>query len=91
MLSCKDVADRASGLIDGTLSHWEALRLRLHLAMCRGCSHFIVQMRVTDRLAASVAAHRTDPAIETAEASKAEESRLAELLSVLRTNRPERP
>lgn len=55
MLSCKQVADRASALIDGELPAWDALQVRLHLAMCKGCGRFIEQMRVTDRLTAEVA------------------------------------
>lgn len=47
MLSCKEVATRASALIDGELSTWQALRMRLHLAMCKGCERFIGQMRTT--------------------------------------------
>ncbi len=47
MLSCKEVATRASALIDGELSTWQALQMRLHLAMCKGCEQFIGQMRTT--------------------------------------------
>ncbi len=46
MLSCKEVASRASALIDGELSTWETLQMRLHLAMCKGCGRFIGQMRI---------------------------------------------
>jgi len=47
MLSCKEVAERASALIDGELGVFEALQMRLHLAMCKGCGAFIGQMRTT--------------------------------------------
>lgn len=47
MLSCKDVSNRASALIDGETGLCETLRIRLHLAMCKGCSAFVAQMRVT--------------------------------------------
>lgn len=47
MLSCKEVANRASSLIDGELSTWEMFKMRLHLLMCRGCGRFINQMRIT--------------------------------------------
>lgn len=50
MLSCKDVATRASAHIDGELTMWEALQMRLHLAMCKGCERFIGQMRTTRAL-----------------------------------------
>jgi len=77
MLSCKDVAERASALIDGELSTWDALQIRLHLAMCKGCGRFIEQMRLTDQLTARVA--------DTGEQQQheAEDGRFAEILSTL--------
>ncbi|MCA1775590.1 MAG: zf-HC2 domain-containing protein [Loktanella sp.] len=54
MMSCKEVADRASAVIDGELSGWEMVQMRLHLAMCRGCRHFLGQIRAVDQLASSV-------------------------------------
>lgn len=50
MLSCKDVAERATAIVDGELGAWETLQVRLHLAMCKGCSAFIGQMRTTRKL-----------------------------------------
>jgi hypothetical protein len=54
MLSCKEVATRASALIDGELGMWQALQMRLHLAMCKGCQRFIDQMRTTRDLTETV-------------------------------------
>lgn len=54
MLSCKDVTERASDLIDGNLSTWDALQMRLHLAMCKGCDAFIGQLRMTCDVTRSV-------------------------------------
>ena len=76
MLSCKDVADRASALIDGDLSAWNALQIRLHLAMCKGCGRFIEQMRLTDQLTAGVA--------DQGNAHDYEDGRFTEILSILR-------
>ncbi len=84
MLSCKDVADRASALIDGELSTWDALQIRLHLAMCKGCGRFIEQMRLTDQLTAEVA----DPGEQLQH--EAEDGRFAEILSTLRKEQPRR-
>lgn len=56
MLSCKEVATRASALIDGELSTWEALQIRLHLAMCKGCDRFVGQIRTTRDLTETIAA-----------------------------------
>ena len=47
MLNCKQVANRASSLIDGELSTWKTFEMRLHLLMCKGCGRFINQMRIT--------------------------------------------
>lgn len=82
MLSCKEVAERASALIDGELSAWERLRIRLHLAMCNGCSHFVAQMRMTDRLVRQIAEGGERPAPDAADA------RLAAILATLRRQRP---
>lgn len=76
MLSCKDVAARASDLIDGELSGWQAFRMRLHLAMCRGCANFIRQIRTTRDL--------TDALPEPAPAPQADAPRIALILSQLR-------
>jgi anti-sigma factor RsiW len=54
--SCKDVAERANALIDGELGLADRLRIRLHLAICKGCDHFIHQMRQTKALIRASAA-----------------------------------
>jgi len=53
MITCKDVSERASDLIDGKLNPWQTLQMRLHLAMCRGCERFVGQMRTTRDLTES--------------------------------------
>ena len=75
MLSCKEVASRASALIDGDLGTWETLQMRLHLAMCRGCGRFIGQMRITRDL--TLATPLPDAADE------AEDGRISAILSQL--------
>lgn len=62
MLSCKDVSQRASALIDHELPFWELLQMRLHLAMCRGCQAFVRQMRITRDLTAVAPAEDTGDA-----------------------------
>ncbi len=84
MQSCKDVADRASALIDGELSAWDALQTRLHLAMCKGCSRFIEQMRATDQLTAVIA----DP--DERLQHEAGDGSFAEILSMLRKEQSRR-
>jgi anti-sigma factor RsiW len=46
MLSCREVTERASALIDRELSWSERLQMRIHLAMCRHCSRFVSQLRL---------------------------------------------
>ncbi len=50
MLRCREVAERASLLIDGELGPLQRLNMRLHLAMCRGCKAFVEQLRITQDL-----------------------------------------
>ena len=40
MLSCKDVSHLVSQGLDRRLGWWERARLRLHLAICDGCTNF---------------------------------------------------
>ena len=84
MLTCKEVVDRASALIDGDLSAWDALQIRLHLAMCKGCSLFIQQMRATDQLTVQVAE------IGEPLQHEADDGRFAEVLSMLRKEQARR-
>jgi anti-sigma factor RsiW len=81
MLSCKEVADRASALIDGELSAWDALQMRLHLAMCKGCGAFIEQIRISDRPAAQVT---ESSGLEESQQREVVDGRYAEVLSILR-------
>ncbi len=64
MLSCKEVAERASALIDGELGLFDRLQMRLHLAMCKGCGAFIHQMKTTSDLTQAAAVHDDVPGSE---------------------------
>jgi hypothetical protein len=44
ILSCKEVSRMVSQGLDRRLSLFERLRLRLHLALCDGCTNFKKQM-----------------------------------------------
>ncbi|MDE3078921.1 MAG: zf-HC2 domain-containing protein [Paracoccaceae bacterium] len=62
MVSCKDVSDRADALLDGELGPWDALKLRLHLAICEGCRRFVKQLRQTrDLIRHSARTEAEDP------------------------------
>lgn len=47
MYSCREVAERASLLVDGELGLLQRLKMRMHLAMCRACTTFVGQIRIT--------------------------------------------
>jgi len=78
MLSCKEVAIRASALIDGELSTWDALQMRIHLAMCKGCDKFIGQMRITRDL--------TRMAISPETLDQADDNHINEIFSQIRNS-----
>jgi anti-sigma factor RsiW len=77
MLGCKQVALRASALVDGELGAWDALQMRLHLAMCKGCDRFVAQIRSTRDLTSAAAL------AETAALSEADDRRISALLAQL--------
>lgn len=44
MMKCKEATRLVSQAMDRRLSLGELMQLRLHLAMCRGCTHYRRQM-----------------------------------------------
>lgn len=75
MLKCKDVAERASALIDQELGLIETFQMRLHLAMCNGCKAFVEQIRMTRDL--------TQRALDAVDPNEADDRRIAAILSQL--------
>lgn len=49
MLSCREISERASDLIEGRTSWRVRAEARLHLLMCRHCSRYIEQLKLTMR------------------------------------------
>jgi hypothetical protein len=47
MLSCRDVSERASDLLDGRAPWRVRAAARLHLLMCRHCYRYLQQLRLT--------------------------------------------
>jgi hypothetical protein len=45
LISCKDASRLISQMQDGQVSLWKRLQLRLHLAACDACTHFLRQLR----------------------------------------------
>ncbi|SNT35107.1 zf-HC2 domain-containing protein [Antarctobacter heliothermus] len=81
MLSCKEVATRASALIDGELGMWDSFQMRLHLAMCKGCERFIGQMRTTRDL--------TETLFTSDAPGEADDDRISAILSQLHQGKQE--
>ncbi len=44
MLSCKEATQLVSQGLDRRLKLWERFTLRVHLAICDGCTHFSRQV-----------------------------------------------
>jgi predicted anti-sigma-YlaC factor YlaD len=49
MLSCREVVERSSALLDGDLSLRERMSMRMHLAMCRHCRRYWRHLRLLVR------------------------------------------
>jgi len=47
MLNCREVAERAEDWLDKDMGTWRSFQMRMHLAVCKGCSRFMSQMRLT--------------------------------------------
>ena len=47
MLSCREVSERASDLLDGRASWRVRAEARLHLLMCQHCRRYVEQLKLT--------------------------------------------
>ena len=47
MLNCKELSQLASEHIDGKLSIYMQMKVRMHLFMCHDCRNYIDQFRLT--------------------------------------------
>ena len=56
MLTCQEVAAKASSMIDGELGFWERAAVQLHLTMCTNCRRFTRQLKA---LVSSMASRRS--------------------------------
>ena len=60
MLSCQEASRLLSDRIDRPLGARERFALRLHLAMCRGCSRVAEQLRFVSRAMSRLGRRRND-------------------------------
>lgn len=56
LFSCSDITDQLTDYQEGALSPLTQLRLRAHLALCRGCQAFLASMQALPKLMAAVQA-----------------------------------
>jgi glutaredoxin 3 len=78
MLSCKELSEKASDYLDGELSPWSRVQIRLHVFMCNHCRRYMHQLRLAvDAL--SLSARRDD-------GDAPSENRILSLLSVPETS-----
>jgi hypothetical protein len=61
MLSCKEVTRMVSQGLDRRLGVFERLRLRVHLAICDGCTNFKKQMDFLRQAVARLGSHSAKP------------------------------
>ncbi|MHB1375792.1 MAG: zf-HC2 domain-containing protein [Thauera sp.] len=75
MLSCKDATRLCSDALERDLSLRERLSLRMHLAMCAGCTRFEEQLSVLRTLSRRFAGGHAPPAEEPPHATGAKDER----------------
>jgi predicted anti-sigma-YlaC factor YlaD len=65
MLSCKDVARRASEYLDGEQEQKLVWQMRLHLMMCSNCRRFARHLKITRQISVHIAQQQapTDPEV----------------------------
>lgn len=61
MLTCRELAEQADALIDEEPGPWQTMRLRLHLAACKGCARFVEQLRTTRALSEAAGENPAGP------------------------------
>jgi len=61
MLTCREVTTLASDFLDGDLSLFRRLGVRLHLARCAGCAEFLAGLRIADQRADRVRQSIAEP------------------------------
>lgn len=64
MLSCRDVTEQANDFIDGNLTSWQAMKVRLHILICKYCRRFVGQMQTVRQLAREYGSAPIDRATE---------------------------
>src|SRR5215471_18023078 len=77
MLSCKELSEKASDYLEGELSAWTRMKIRLHVFLCEHCRRYLHQLRLA--VDAFALAAKTD-------AEERAEDRILQLLSLSQTS-----
>ena len=60
-LTCKELVERVTDYLEGTMSPAERVAVDQHLVFCTGCEIYLAQMRETIRLAGTLREEDVDP------------------------------
>ncbi len=66
-MNCREALEHFGDHVDGDLSRWQRLRLRLHLWICAHCRRYLRAYRIT--VQAEKEAYRESEAVESAKIS----------------------
>jgi anti-sigma factor RsiW len=60
-LTCQQLVELVTDYLEGGLSQHDRSRFEQHLALCEGCTAYMVQMRTTIRLAGTLRQEHLEP------------------------------
>ena len=66
LFTCREMTELSTDHLEGRLPPLARLRFRLHLAICRGCRAYLLQMRQTLRAMGRLANGATPPGVKAA-------------------------
>jgi anti-sigma factor RsiW len=47
VLTCRELTENTTDYLERRVGWWTRMQLRLHLALCRHCRHYVAQIRAT--------------------------------------------
>ncbi|MFC1585170.1 zf-HC2 domain-containing protein [Fibrobacterota bacterium] len=89
MLNCKETSELLSDSMDGSLSRWTRMKLRLHLMMCYMCVRFKDQLLFLQKAISSLADQLDDvPGNQSDSMSEDAKRRIKERLAGMENSGP---
>ena len=58
MLKCQQITELASKQLDGDISNWQRMEMKLHLWMCKTCHRYVKQLYFIQKLTANMDKHK---------------------------------